>query len=1065
MNRQRAAIILTAALLLAGGNQAQAVELPPWLPLYKLDIHLDVGEHLVTVKERVTWINHHACPTNKVVFNAHSRFCVAKKDIGLLAKTLEILRMSPSEAMFLDGPALDVKQVSLLTTARGAASTRDRSSPTITPAAHAAAPQKAEQLPPPSPQEPLPPPRLQDPLPLNVAQPMPFDYQEDNLTALVVHLPHAVGPGEAVTVELDLVLKLPQVKGRWGQWRGITMLAQWLPVLAVYDECGWHPVPFIPWHQPFFNEAGIYEAHITLPCDQKLACTGPVREEFSRPDGWKEIFTVPVPARDFSLVCSALFCEATGQADRVHIRSLYLPEHEFYGKFAVKVASEAIPAYNKWFGQYPYPQFTLVEACFGWNGNECGGMVMIDERMYNMPHMATNYLDYLIAHEICHQWFYNVIGTNGYCETFMDEGPATYFSHRLADQKLGKNNTIIDFPKGVKWLPNIHREDFRNYGMVGVYARGEACPTVQEMEKFKHLVNLMAMTYDRGSKIIGMIEERMGSDAFLDCMRRIYCKYYFRIMRVSDFQRELEEYTGSSWEPFFQCWVHSPGMTDWVLDNVEMQALGPTQHKIRGFKCLAPAQTAEPTRLVVYVSQRKECNEPAVLGISFAKDDTYELRLPINPQVPLAEFPELNAKVESVCDGPGTVKMRIEILVPSRPKQISVDPDGVLLDCNRCNNHWKAKVRVRFSPLYTMLNELDVTNAHDSWNVNVGPWIFFNTYIDPWYQRTTLAGFRAGVYKTQQFSGGAYAGYRNDDRNIVAGFDGLLDHWPFAKTQVGFNVEKSLATLADEDVPCSRAVIYGRYILMYGSSLYLPPFEYVEVFSDVRNRCLPNPRNPMPDTDLFNQQMGVGIHYHKYLLTPYWDAEGGLAFDATYRAGVPVFGPDSNFQQVFGQLSFVKYMPDPFGTFKNSRYLHWLSQCRWAFRAFGATAEPSNGLFFALGGGNRFRGFDLSERQGSSAWVGSVELRIPIVNELNYSFCDHVGTVRNIYLAPFYDVGNAYANGKSTGPTAHAVGAGLRVDITWLGLIERTMLRVDVAKTVNESNTPMQLWFGLQHPF
>ena len=81
---------------------------------------------------------------------------------------------------------------------------------------------------------------------------------------------------ESVTVEVTFNLRLPQRQGRWGQWEGITFLAQWLPVLAFYDEQGWQPTPFIPWHQPFFNEAGVYTARIDLPADQKLACSGTI---------------------------------------------------------------------------------------------------------------------------------------------------------------------------------------------------------------------------------------------------------------------------------------------------------------------------------------------------------------------------------------------------------------------------------------------------------------------------------------------------------------------------------------------------------------------------------------------------------------------------------------------------------------------------------------------------------------------------------------------------------------------------------------------------------------------
>ena len=47
---------------------------------------------------------------------------------------------------------------------------------------------------------------------------------------------------------------------------------------------------------------------------------------------------------------------------------------------------------------------------------------------------------------------------------------------------------------------------------------------------------------------------------------------------------------------------------------------------------------------------------------------------------------------------------------------------------------------------------------------------------------------------------------------------------------------------------------------------------------------------------------------------------------------------------------------------------------------------------------------------------------------------------------------------------AHALGMGFRVDVAWLGFIERTMLSMDVAKSVNVSS-PWQVFFSVMHPF
>ena len=55
----------------------------------------------------------------KIVFNAHAHWSIADKDIGLLAKIGEILRMSPKEAMSSEGPALEVEEVLLRGQSKG----------------------------------------------------------------------------------------------------------------------------------------------------------------------------------------------------------------------------------------------------------------------------------------------------------------------------------------------------------------------------------------------------------------------------------------------------------------------------------------------------------------------------------------------------------------------------------------------------------------------------------------------------------------------------------------------------------------------------------------------------------------------------------------------------------------------------------------------------------------------------------------------------------------------------------------------------------------------------------
>jgi hypothetical protein len=1005
---------------------------PDWLPRYDVTMQMDLARHHVLVHMRTTWTNRHSCPAKELVFNAHSHYQIPKDQVLMMAKTLEILRMAPSEGLDVEGHALEVK------------------------GAH-----------------------IGD-LPLETR------FEGDTNTALVIPLPQPVGQGETVVVDLDMVMHLPQKQGRWGQWEGVTYLSNWLPVLAYYDEKGWQPTPFIPWHQPFFNEAAVYTARVVLPCDQKVACTGTITGTHTLSDGYYQVDITADGVRDFAFLCSARYEEFTSQVGPVRLHCLAFPEHEHYAKEMLRIAGEAITAYSQWFGPYPWPDYTIAESYFGWNGNECATLIMIDARVFGMPHIGKGYVEYLVSHETCHQWWYNLIGTNGYCETWMDEAMANYFAHRLMNQKFGYNNNIIEYPSGLEWLPNIGRENYRYYTMYSVYGRGEQKPCVQPMNQYLHLVNLFGMVYDKGGKIVGMIENSMDEASFLDFLHRIYLRYGFKMLRVADFQHELEEYTGKPWGEFFDRWLYKCGMTDWAIDKVKVEPQVAAADRSKGWASdfLSALNTPvgckqQPCKVTVLLEQKAEYDEPTTLGISLDEGkgrkgrDTRlcpcQIRIPIMPQVPLLQLDDPPTTVEML---PGH-RVRVEVMLPSRPVQIAVDPDQVLVDRDPSNNFWKSPVRWRITPIYSFLEESDLATAYDRWNVILGPWFYGPLYNDPWYTRSTMIGARAGLYRTQEFSGGVYAAYRSDFNDIVVGADALVDHWPFPKTQVGANFEQRVAGSDHEAANPNRAAVFGRYVITPGASLYLPPMQYAELFGAYTENFLPFPSTVEPGGVRFENQTTAGLHYHLNLLTPYWDPEEGFQLDATYAGGVVKLRADQGLNLFTAQLAGVQKIPDVSCWVEEnggqvgqwvSPFFKWLGDTRLAARAYVAGGLPDQGEYFPLGGSQLYRGFDLEQRQGSLVWVGSLEWRVPIIKDVKVDALDHVIGVRNIYGAAFYDVGDAYVKGQSIGPVAHALGAGLRLDVTWFGFVERTSIRLDVAKTVNES-TPAQFWFGIVQPF
>ena len=999
----RAVTFVACAWLLGAERPASAApaDPPAGLPQYRLALDVRPAESVVHFRQTVTWTNRRGGPTDVILFNFYPHYQIPDGEEFLLAKTLELLRMNPRSGIDRKGRHGTVDRILL----------------------HK--------------------PGGKDPTPVA------YSYRTENATTLRVDLPFRVEKGQSVTLELTGSVTLPPKQGRWGQWDGVSYFTNALPLVAYHDAEGWHDTPFVPWHQPFWNEAGVYTGTVTLPADHSLACSASVKSE-TVGQGTKTVTIEPFVGRDFSLVCSNKFKEFRSTAKlpdgrEVALKCYAFEQHDHYAKVLLDIARQAIEVYSKWLGPYPYDQFTIAESYFGWNGNELSGMILIDQRIFSMPHLLQGYVEYLAAHEVCHQWWYNVVGTNGFSETFMDEGLATYFTHRFVDQKLGKNNKFIDWPGGITWLPNIERENYRYASWYGAVRRDEAHAAAGDLPNFGHLYGLFSGAYDRGSKVFGMIENRLGEAAFLDFIRGIVKKYSFEVLTAAKFKAELEAYTGQPWDDFFQKWVYGKGLTDWSVESVSTNASSGPRAGAGGGR-----------RVEVVVRQRGEHDEPTTVGFQFADGDGFPVRIPVGPTAHRIKLAEYEAEVEPLGDGRAVVRATL----PREPVQVAVDPDKVLLDATPGDNKWKNPPRVTVTPVYSMLNETDLTTDYDRWNFTAGPWVGGALYPDPWYTRSSMLGVRAGAFRTQTFAGGAYAAVRSDYRDLVVGADGLVDHWPHPRTQVGFNVEQRVAGPwldggQNGDDTAFRAVLFGRYVFQYGSSMYLPPMHYLDLYTTYQDNFLPIAREQSPGAVRPDAVWLTGLHWRLNLYTPYWDPERGVWVDLFWGSGVANLDKQVGTHQVKAELAAARALPEGLG--------YW-SDVKVAARGVVMGAAPDRGQFFALGGGTLFRGFDLAERQGSFLWVANTEIRLPVIRRSDEDVLDHTVGLRNLYVAPFYDVGEAFVNGRSVNGVAHAVGAGLRADVALFSFIERVTMRFDVGKTINAAS-PFQFWFGVQHPF
>ncbi len=994
---------LAAGLCLVLATQAVAVAPPDYLPRYTLELKLNERNHTVAIQQQILWTNPAKTPTRKLVVNFFPLYSVDPNNNLSLKKTLEMFRLRPSDAMSLDGPAGKIVSVTV---------------------------PGAEQ-----------------------ATPLSFQIAEDIPTAIEIDLPAEVPPGGRVAVQLEVTIRLPNKQGRWGHWDGIHSLVNAIPSVAFYDDAGWHPVPFVPWHQPFWNEAGVYSGTLHMPEKWSIGC-GAALQEISREAGVKTLAFEQFIGRDLAIVGSPdlrTFTRniSTEDGQRIELTCLAFRHHAFYAEAMLDTLAEAIPLLCQWFGPFPYDHYTIAESYFGWNGNETSGMVLIDERVFDMPSAGRGYVDYLITHETCHQWWYNLVGNNGYSETYLDEGPATYFAHKAIDTLRGQNDAMIRW--NTPGTPRILRDNYRYSSMIAAIHKNEMQPAAQSLDQFGHLHKLFTGAYDRGSKVFSQLEARLGTAAFHDFTREFIAEYSWRVIDTAIFKAELTEYSGKNWDEFFDHWVYSTGVTDWAVTEMtvsgqRVRRFGPTRRdRLPG--------SDGGYRVAVTVEQKRDFDEPTTLGLSFAESKGFPVRVPIVPGVARFEQAEQDLVVEQL----ESRRWRVTLTVPEPPTNAVIDPDRVLLDADVSNNSWVRVPRVALLPLYSMIDDTDYTNDYDRWNFKGGLWSGGALYPEPWYTRGTTFGAKASAYRTQEFQGGVYAGYRSDFDDLVIGVEALLDHWPSGNWQLGFNYEGRLAQFSENRgaESANRASVFGRYVIQQGSSLYLPPISYVDLYSTYQDQFLPFNRNPgagsvRPDWWFLN-----GAHFRVNLLTPYWDPEEGFLLDASYAGGVSQLDRQETAHQLRLELTKMFKLPEGYGYF---------SDVPLAVRGVFAQAWPVRGDYFALGGSTQFRGFDLAERQGSRFWVANAEARFPVLRDVKWNFVDRVVGVRTVSMAAFYDVGAVAVNHKRVGNVAHALGVGLRVNVSLFSFIERVTVRADAAKTLNAS-TPFQFWIGVQHPF
>ncbi len=364
---------------------------------------------------------------------------------------------------------------------------------------------------------------------------------------LRVPLAAPLPPGDTTAVAMRFQTTVPTDIGRnYGvltYFEDILALAHFYPMLAVYDDEGWNIVPPDVQGDLTYSDVAFYVVRVTAPADLVLVATGVVLDE-ERANGQQVVTYALGPARDFFLAAGD-FIVVSRTVGETTINS-YAPADLAEGAaMALDVAVAAIADHAERLTPYPYTELDIVTTPTSALGIEYPGLIVGTLNMYDVdgttaggrPYAAI--LESTTAHEVAHQWFYNLVGSDQLDEPWVDEAVVSYSTYRYYvtryGQAAGDNyfSTFYDRFAGARenmpiGLPVAAYED-AEYG---------------------------AFVYGRGPVFIRTLEEFMGRDVFDAFLRDYSARYRWENTDSDAFRSLAEEHCGCDLGQMFAEWVY-----------------------------------------------------------------------------------------------------------------------------------------------------------------------------------------------------------------------------------------------------------------------------------------------------------------------------------------------------------------------------------------------------------------------------------------------------------------------------------------------------------------------------
>ena len=373
-----------------------------------------------------------------------------------------------------------------------------------------------------------------------------YEFQSSSLR---VPLTTALQPGKQVVIQMDMQVQLPREMGGnyglFGYLDNILVLDEFYPVIPAYDDQGWHAGALPPNADSTYQDVSFYLVRVAAPANLTVVASGNVINRETQEN--RQVLTFAAgPARDFYIAASDRFTVVSEKVGETTVNSYAIKEREQVARQVLQIAMGAVKSYAARFGVYPYTELDLVSTPMQALGIEYPGITGISVALYdpNAKVSGTSsqvLLEGTVAHEVGHQWFYNVVGNDQINQPWLDESVVQYVTGLYFLDTYGKQGY-----QGYRdsWLSRWDRVQ-RSKIPVGMPAE-----TYQGAE-------YSAIVYGRGALFVEALADKMGQATFDKFLRDYYGSHEWDIGTSASFRQLAEKHCQCDLTSLFDEWVYT----------------------------------------------------------------------------------------------------------------------------------------------------------------------------------------------------------------------------------------------------------------------------------------------------------------------------------------------------------------------------------------------------------------------------------------------------------------------------------------------------------------------------